>query len=118
MVKHSVKQSPALDGVFGALADPVRRNIVERLTRGELTAGAIAANFSISQPAVSKHLKVLERCGLVKRTIVGREHHLRLAPRAMQTASQWIERQQAFWNASFDRLDAMLERTSESESST
>jgi DNA-binding transcriptional ArsR family regulator len=112
MVKHSV----ALDGVFGALSDPVRRNIVERLARGELTAGAIAAGFSISQPAVSKHLKVLERSGLVKRTVVGREHHLRLAPRAMQTASQWIERQQAFWNASFDRLDQLLERTAERES--
>jgi DNA-binding transcriptional ArsR family regulator len=110
-----VKQSAILDGVFGALSDPVRRDIVERLTRGELTAGAISARFSISQPAVSKHLKVLERCGLVKRTIVGREHHLRLAPRAMQTASQWIDRQQAFWNASFDRLDQLFERTSESE---
>lgn len=112
-----VKQSATLDGVFGALADPVRRHIVERLTRGELTAGTIAADFSISQPAVSKHLKVLERCGLVKRTIVGREHHLRLAPRTMHTASQWIERQRAFWNASFDRLDDYLERTSESETS-
>ncbi|HEY5348422.1 MAG TPA: metalloregulator ArsR/SmtB family transcription factor [Candidatus Lustribacter sp.] len=110
-----VKQSVTLDGVFGALSDPVRRHIVERLTRGELTAGAIAAGFSISQPAVSKHLKVLERCGLVKRTIVGREHHLRLAPRAMETAAQWIDRQRAFWNSSFDRLDQLLERTSESE---
>jgi DNA-binding transcriptional ArsR family regulator len=110
-----VKQSATLDGVFGALSDPVRRHIVERLTRGELTAGAIAADFSISQPAVSKHLKVLERCGLVKRTIVGREHHLRLAPRSMQAASQWIDRQRAFWNASFDRLDQLLETASESE---
>ena len=110
-----VKQSAALDGVFGALSDPVRRHIVERLTRGELTAGTIAADFSISQPAVSKHLKVLERSGLVKRTIIGREHHLRLAPRAMQSAAQWIERQQAFWNASFDRLDSLLERQAESE---
>jgi DNA-binding transcriptional ArsR family regulator len=113
-----VKQSATLDGVFGALSDPVRRHIVERLTRGELTAGAIAADFAISQPAVSKHLKVLERCGLVKRKIVGREHHLRLAPRAMQSASQWIDRQRAFWNASFDRLDEYLERTSESEPSS
>ena len=112
MVKYMI----TLDGVFGALSDPVRRSIVERLARGELTAGAIAAGFSISQPAVSKHLKVLERSGLVKRTVVGREHHLRLAPRAMQTASQWIERQHAFWNASFDRLDQLLERTAERES--
>jgi DNA-binding transcriptional ArsR family regulator len=110
-----VKQSAVLDGVFGALSDPVRRHIVERLAHGEHTAGALAADFSISQPAVSKHLKVLERCGLVKRRIVGREHHLRLAPRAMTAAAHWIDRQRAFWNASFDRLDDLLERTSESE---
>ena len=114
MVKHSA----TLDGVFGALSDPVRRHIVEQLARGVLTAGALAAEVPISQPAVSKHIKVLERCGLVKRTIVGREHHLRLAPRAMQTAAKWIDRQHAFWNASFDRLDALLERNNESESST
>jgi DNA-binding transcriptional ArsR family regulator len=113
-----VKQSATLDGVFGALSDPVRRHIVERLTRGELTAGAIAADYAISQPAVSKHLKVLERSGLVKRTIVGREHHLRLAPRAMQTAAHWLDRQTAFWNASFDRLDQLFERNSESESTS
>ncbi len=79
------------------------------------TAGAIAADFSISQPAVSKHLKVLERCGLVKRNVVGREHHLRLAPRAMQTAAHWIDRQRRFWDASFDRLDTFLERSTESD---
>ncbi len=114
MVKHSA----TLDDVFGALSDPVRRGIVERLARGVATAGALAAEVPISQPAVSKHIKVLERSGLVTRTIVGREHHLRLAPRAMQTAAQWIDRQRAFWNASFDRLDAVLERPDESESST
>jgi DNA-binding transcriptional ArsR family regulator len=113
-----VKQSASLDGVFAALSDPVRRHIVEQLTRGVRTAGAIAADVPISQPAVSKHIKVLERCGLVRRTIVGREHHLRLAPRALRPATQWIDRQQAYWNASFDRLDAYLERTNESESST
>src|SRR5437763_441697 len=101
MVKHSA----TLDGVFGALSDPVRRRIVERLAHGELTAGAIAADFSISQPAVSKHLKVLERSGLLKRTIVGREHHLRLAPKPISAATHWLEKQRAFWDASFDRLD-------------
>jgi len=113
-----VKRSATLDDVFGALSDPVRRHIVEQLARGVLTAGQISAGVPISQPAVSRHLKVLERCGLVKRTVVGREHHLRLAPRTMQTAAQWIDRQYAFWNASIDRLDALLERTTERESST
>ena len=108
MVKHSA----TLDNVFSALADPVRRNIVEQLTRSERTAGELASSFAISQPAVSKHLKVLERCGLLKRTIVGREHHLRLAPRALATATTWLETQQRFWNASFDRLDAILADTS------
>lgn len=108
-----VKYSTTLDDVFGALSDPVRRHIVERLSRGERTVGALAAEFSISQPAVSKHLKVLERSGLVKRNIVGREHHLRLAPRALENAAAWIEKQRAFWNASFDRLDTFLESTAE-----
>jgi DNA-binding transcriptional ArsR family regulator len=109
MVKHSV----ALDGVFSALSDPTRRNIVERLALGELTAGEIAASFPISQPAISKHLKVLERCGLLKRTIVGREHRCRLAPRAMRSAAAWLETQERFWNRSFDRLDDYFARTSE-----
>jgi DNA-binding transcriptional ArsR family regulator len=103
-----VKYSADLDAVFSALADPVRRNIVEQLTRSDLTAGEIASAFSISQPAVSKHLKVLERCGLLKRTIRGREHHLRLAPRALTSATAWIDTQQRFWNERFDRLDAVL----------
>ncbi len=108
MVKHQI----ALDAVFSALSDPTRRHIVERLTRGELTAGEIAAGFSLSQPAISKHLKVLERSGLLKRTVVGREHRCRLAPRAMRTAAEWLETQQRFWNQSFDRLDDYLLRAS------
>jgi DNA-binding transcriptional ArsR family regulator len=104
MVKYLVD----LDAVFAALADPVRRNIVEQLTRSERTAGELARSFSISQPAVSKHLKVLERSGLLERTIRGREHHLRLAPQTLQTATAWIEEQRRFWTASFDRLDGVL----------
>ena len=103
-----VNQMAALDDVFAALADPTRRAIVERLARGEHTAGEIASAFAISQPAVSKHLKVLERCGVLKRTVRGREHRCRLNPRAMHKAGAWIERQQRFWEASFERLDALL----------
>lgn len=103
MVKYS------LDLVFGALADPTRRNIVERLARGKMTAGEIAAGFGISQPAVSKHLKVLERSGLLVREIDGRVHHCRLDPAAMERASRWIETQQRFWNAAFERLDRYFE---------
>jgi DNA-binding transcriptional ArsR family regulator len=113
-----VNHLPTLDDVFGALSDPVRRRIVERLARSELTPGALGAEFPISQPAISRHLKVLERSGLVKRTVIGREHYLRLAPRRLQTAAGWIERQRAFWNAAFDRLDAVLEDNAERETST
>jgi DNA-binding transcriptional ArsR family regulator len=112
MVKHLSK----LDDVFAALSDPTRRQIVERLARtDELTAGAIAADFSISLPAISKHLKVLERCGLLNRTVVGREHHCRLNPRAMRAAADWLEAQERFWNASFDKLDELLSNTADKE---
>jgi DNA-binding transcriptional ArsR family regulator len=94
--------------VFAALSDPTRRKIVERLARGELTAGAIAAEFPVSLPAISRHLKVLERCGLLRRTIVGREHHCRLDPRAMRGAADWLKTQERLWNARFDRLNDLL----------
>lgn len=100
-----------LDGVFAALSDPTRRHILERLTRGDLTAGEIAADFSISQPAISRHLKVLETSGMIKRKVIGREHHLRLAPRALRNAADWLERQERFWNQNFDRLDVLLTHT-------
>jgi DNA-binding transcriptional ArsR family regulator len=113
MYNQMVKYQPTLDDVFSALSDPVRRKIVERLTRGERTAGELAAGFSISQPAISKHIKVLERSGLLKRKVVGREHHLRLAPRAMRGASGWLDAQQRFWNETFDSLDTFLANTNE-----
>lgn len=104
-----------LDDVFSALGDPVRRSIVERLARGELTAGEIASAYKISQPAVSKHIKILERCGLLQRTVVGREHNLRLVPRQMRSATKWLQAQEAFWNSTFDRLDTYLQESAESE---
>ena len=110
-----VKYQPTLDDVFAALSDPVRRKMVERLTRGERTAGELASGFPISQPAISKHIKVLERSGLLKRTVVGREHHLRLAPRAMRGAATWLETQERFWNRTFDSLEAYLARTTAEE---
>ncbi|MGD0967604.1 MAG: metalloregulator ArsR/SmtB family transcription factor [Candidatus Aquilonibacter sp.] len=103
----------ALDGVFAALSDPTRRRIVERLARGRLTVGEIASEFSVSQPAISKHLKVLERAGLLQRQIDGRVHHCRLDPKAMQDASTWIEEQRRFWEAAFSRLDDYFARNSE-----
>lgn len=100
----------ALDRIFGALSDPTRRRIVERLSRRSLTAGEIAAEFAISQPAVSKHLRVLEDSGLLHRRIEGRNHYCTLSPRAMESAAKWLDKQRAYWNASLDRLDHLLAR--------
>ena len=103
-----VKSSAQLDRVFAALGDPTRRRIVERLARGSLTVGEIAADFSMSPPAVTKHLKVLERSGLLAREISGRVHHCRLEPGAMRAAASWLDAQERFWNAALDRLDNQL----------
>jgi DNA-binding transcriptional ArsR family regulator len=98
----------SLDRVFGALSDPTRRRIIERLSHRPLTVGEIAAEFSISQPAISKHVRVLEESGLLKREVVGRVHHCTLAPAAMDSAAKWLDKQRAYWNASLDRLDVLL----------
>lgn len=97
-----------LDRVFGALSDPTRRRIVERLSQRPLTVGEIAAEFSISQPAISKHVRVLEESGLLKRRVTGRVHHCTLSPAAMESASKWLDKQRAYWNAALDRLDTLL----------
>jgi DNA-binding transcriptional ArsR family regulator len=100
-----------IDGVFSALADPTRRRIVERLARGPLTVGEIASGFSISQPAISRHVRVLEESGLLERHVLGRVHRCALAPKVMDAAAAWIDKQRAFWNATLDRLDDLLEET-------
>ncbi len=97
-----------LDAVFAALGDPTRRRIVERLARGPLSVGEIASGFSISQPAISRHVRVLEESGLLERQVVGRVHRCALSPTVMQAASGWIDKQRSFWNAALDRLDDLL----------
>ena len=103
-----VNYSQSLDAVFSALSDPTRRNIVERLARGPLTVGQIAANFSISQPAISKHVRILEESGLLRRQIEWRVHHCYLSPGAIEAAAGWIETQRRFWNGALDRLENLL----------
>ncbi len=100
-----------LDAVFGALADPTRRRIVERLARGSHTVGQLAAEFTVTQPAISRHLRVLEASGLLKRRIQGRQHYCTLAPEALATTSAWLEKQRTFWTATLDRLDHYLARS-------
>ncbi|MGH7729390.1 MAG: ArsR/SmtB family transcription factor [Vulcanimicrobiaceae bacterium] len=104
-----VNSTTKLDAVFSALADPTRRRILERLARRSLTVGEIAAGFSVSQPAISRHVRVLEESGLLNRRVVGRVHHCSLSPDAMGSASQWIEKQRRFWNAVLDRLETVLD---------
>jgi DNA-binding transcriptional ArsR family regulator len=109
MVNNTVE----LDAVFSALGDPTRRRIVERLAHRRLTVGEIASEFSMSQPAISKHLKVLERSGLLSRQIEGRIHHISLQPATMLAASSWLEEQRRFWQGAFERLDAYFARNPE-----
>ncbi len=105
MVTHQ-----SLDTVFSAQADPTRRSIVEKLTRKRLSVNEIAAGFDMSRPAVSKHLKVLEGCGILTRKVVGREHLCTIDPRAIRAASSWFERHERFWNSVLDNLDKHLEK--------
>jgi DNA-binding transcriptional ArsR family regulator len=103
-----VSGSGRLDAVFSALGDPVRRRIVERLARGPLSVGEIASGFSISQPAISRHVRLLEESGLLERQVLGRVHRCALSPAAMKAASGWIDKQRSFWIAALDRLDDLL----------
>jgi DNA-binding transcriptional ArsR family regulator len=105
----------ALDSVFSALGDPTRRRIVERLARGRMTISEVAAGIPISQPAISKHVKILEQSGLIRREVAGRVHHLELAPETMDAASSWLERQRRYWNAALDKLDAYLQSEKEQQ---
>jgi DNA-binding transcriptional ArsR family regulator len=101
--------SERLDATFIALADPTRRAILARLQQGEATVNELAAPFDISQPAVSKHLKILERAGLVSRTNVGTSRPVRIEAGPMREAADWLEKYREFWEKSYQRLDALLE---------
>ena len=103
-----INTSPNLDAVFSALADPTRRAILMRLADGEASVNEIAAPFEISQPAISRHLKVLERAGLVERDIQQQKRPARLNARRMAAAVDWLERFRSFWDGSFDQLDDVL----------
>lgn len=99
-----------LDATFAALADPTRRAILSRLANGEATVNELAAPFSMTQPAISKHLKVLERAGLISRGRAAQTRPCRLEAQALREASQWIERYRDLWEDSFDRLDMHLRK--------
>ena len=103
-----MKQPDRISLVFGALADPTRRAILTRLTAGDATVAELAAPFSMSQPAISRHLKVLERAGLLTRTrrATARLSHLEAGP--LRDVTTWLARYQRFWDESHERLDELL----------
>jgi DNA-binding transcriptional ArsR family regulator len=98
----------SLDHTLAALADPTRRAILERLSRGDARVTDVAGPFSISLNSVSKHIRLLERAGLVHRHVVGREHHLSLDTRPLDDAAAWIERQRTLWQSRLRMLDTIL----------
>ena len=100
--------SARLDATFLALADPTRRAILARLSSGEASVMDLAKPFAMSQPAVSKHLKVLERAGLVTRGRDGQRRPCRIDAKPLEIANDWIERYRKMWEANFARLDNLL----------
>src|SRR6059036_4292594 len=108
MVKYSAS---TLDRTFAALADPTRRSILAHLARGDLCVTHLAKPHDMSLPAVSKHLRVLEKAGLLRRRRYGRVHEMQLEARPLEQAAQWVEEYRKFWEGSLDRLAAYLEKT-------
>jgi DNA-binding transcriptional ArsR family regulator len=98
-----------LDATFAALADPTRRAILARLATGAASVSELAAPFDISQPAISKHLKVLERAGLISTGVDAQRRPRRLEPQRLEEAVHWIERYREIWEQNYQRLDALLE---------
>lgn len=100
--------SVQLDLVFGALADPTRRALLGRLTEGDASVAQLAEPFAVSQPAISKHLKVLEGAGLISRSRAATVRYSHLEAQPLREAAEYIERYKRFWAVTFDRLDAAL----------
>jgi DNA-binding transcriptional ArsR family regulator len=98
-----------LDATFAALADPTRRAILARLAEGEATVMELAGPFAISQPAISKHLKVLENAGLISTGQDAQRRPRKIEPAALEAANQWLERYREIWEANYARLDVLLE---------
>jgi DNA-binding transcriptional ArsR family regulator len=110
-----LSQPQNLDAVFAALADPTRRAILTRLAAGEASVNEIAAPFEMSQPAVSKHLRVLERAGLIERDVDKQRRPARLKAEPMAAAVSWLEEFKQFWSSSFNQLDGLLEELKKAE---
>ena len=104
-----------LSPVFAALADPTRRAILRRLMDGDATVSELSTPFHVSQPAISKHLRVLEEAGLISRSRVATARYSHLEAAGLQEANEWMDAYKRFWNAGFDRLDDALARYRDDE---
>jgi DNA-binding transcriptional ArsR family regulator len=104
------KDAGSLDATFAALADPTRRAILARLATGEASVSELAAPFDMSQPAVSKHLKVLERAGLVSMGRDAQRRPRRLTAKPLAQANGWLEKYREYWESSFAQLDTVLDQ--------
>lgn len=108
MVEYRENGAEALDRTFAALSDRTRRAILARLRNGPVTVGELAEPFDVSLNAVSKHVRVLERAGLVHRQVQGREHHLHLRAEPLRAAADWTTRYRSFWTRRLDALEKHL----------
>lgn len=104
-----------LDQVFFALSDATRRAILSRLAEGSTTIGELAEPFEISSPAISKHMKILEKAGLIERRIEGRQHHCTLSTGSLKTAEDWISFHRKFWESRLDALEDLLKNQETSQ---
>jgi len=112
LFNQMVKYSPtALNRTFAALADPTRRRILAQLAQGDRCVTRLARRHAMSLPAVSKHLRVLEKAGLLRRRRYGRVHEMQLEAKPLKQAAQWVEEYRKFWEGSLDRLADYLEKT-------
>ena len=107
--RNAALDSTALDDVFAALSDRTRRDMLARLAEGERSVGDLAAPFAMSLAAASKHIKVLEAAGLVKREVLGRTHRVRLDAQPLHAGMEWMRHYERFWTRSLDALAALLE---------
>lgn len=108
-MSYATTQSRRLDATFSALADPTRRAILARLASGEASVNDLAKPFKMSQPAISKHLKVLERAGLISKGLDKQRRPRRIEAAPLEEANKWIERYRQFWEARYDNLESLLE---------
>lgn len=110
-----VNNETQLSQVFGALADTTRRGMLAQLSRGPATIGELGAPYEMSKAAVTKHIKVLERAGLLRRDVQGRAHHCAMEPDSLALAQRWVAQVTEFWEARFDTLSDYLDELQEKE---